>query len=144
MGMGRGATVGGLLAIVVVENDPTPPFDNAGDPTGPPPGIDAALLITAGGVVSEDHRLPLPTVESDRDMAAIAWVTSRGGRGQKSVLIPSPMTAVDGRPPPYLNSHPDEAEGSHPPGGHKRGVAVGRPPPYVDLVPLDGVYLYGT
>jgi hypothetical protein len=145
MGMGREATVDGLAAISMVESDPAPPFDFPDDPADPPPGIDAAFSTTAGGVLSEDHGLPPPTIEeSDRDMAALAQVTSRDGHGQRSVSIPSPMTAVDGRPPPYLNSHPDEAEGSHPPGGHEHGVAVGGPPPYVDLVPLDGAHPRGT
>lgn len=145
MGMGREATVEGLAAIAMVENDPAPPFDFPDDPTDPPPGIDAAFSTTAGGVVSEDHGPPPPTIEeSDRDMAALARVTSRDGHGQRSVSITSPMTAVDGHPPPYLNNHPDEAEGSHPPGTHEHGAAVGGPPPYVDLVPLDGAQPRGT
>jgi len=145
MGMGREATVEGFAAIAMVENDPAPPFDFPDDPTDPPPGIDAAFSTTAGGVVSEDHQPPPPTIEeSDRDMAALARVTSRDGHGQRSVPIPSPMTAVDGRPPPYLNNHPDEAEGSHPPGAHGHGASVGGPPPYVDLVPLDGAHPRGT
>ena len=141
MVMGREATVEGLAAISMAENDPAPPFDFPDDPTDPPPGIDAAFSTTAGGVVSEDHGPPPPTIEeSDRDMAALARVTSRDGHGQRSVSVPSPMTAVDGRPPPYLTSHPNEAEGSHPPGTHEHGAAVGGPPPYVDLVPLDGAH----
>ena len=142
MGMGREATVEGLAAIAMVENDPAPPFDFPDDPTDPPPGIDAAFSTTAGGVVSEDHGPPPPTIEeSDRDMAALARVTQRDGHGQRSVSIPSPMTAVDGRPPPYLNNHPHEAEGSRRP---EHGVAVGGPPPYVDLVPLDDAHPRGT
>jgi hypothetical protein len=145
MRMGREATVEGLAAIAMVENDPAPPFDFPDDPTDPPPGIDAAFSTTAGGVVSEDHGPPPPTIEeSDRDMAALAQVTTRDGHGQRSVSIPSPLTAVDGRPPPYLNNHPHEAEGSHPPGTHEHGATAGGPPPYVDLVPLDGAHPRGT
>jgi neural Wiskott-Aldrich syndrome protein len=138
MGMGREATVEGLAAIAMVENDPVPPFDFPDDPTDPPPGIDAAFATTAGGVVGDDHGPPPPTIEeSDRDMAALAHVTSRDGHGQRNGSIQSPMTAVDGRPPPYLNRHPDEVEESHPPGAHEHGTAAGGPPPYVDLVPMD-------
>ena len=145
MGMGPERTVDGLAAIAMVQNDPAPPFDFPDDPTDPPPGIDAAFSTTAGGVVSEDHGLPPPTIEeSDRDMAVLARATSRDGHGQRSVSIPSPMTAVDGRPPPYLNNHPDEAEVSHPPGAHEHGAAAGGPPPYVDLVPLDRAQPSGT
>ena len=141
MGMGREATVGGLTTIAMVENDPAPPFDFPDDPADPPPGIDAAFSTTAGGVVSEDHGQPPPTIEeSDRDMAALARVTSRDGNGQRSILIPSPMTAVDGRPPPYLNNHPEEGDVSRPSGTHMHGATVGGPPPYVDLVPLDGAH----
>ena len=145
MAMGREATAEGLAAIAMVENDPAPPFDFPDDPTDPPPGIDAAFSTTAGGVVNEDHRRPPPTMEeSDRDMAALARVTSRDGHGQRSVPIQSPMTAVDGRPPPYLNRHPDEAEGSHPPSSHEHGPVGGGPPPYVDLVHLDTTQPRGT
>jgi hypothetical protein len=146
MGMGREATVEGLAAIAMVENDPAPPFDFPDDPADPPPGIDAAFSTTAGGVVSEDHGPPPPTIEeSDRDMAALAQVTSRDGHRQRSgSSIPSPMTAVDGRPPPYLNAQLGEAEGSHPSGAHRHGVAVGGPPPYVDLVPIDNAHRRGS
>ena len=142
MAMGRDATVEGLG---MVENDPAPPFDFPDDPTDPPPGIDAAFSTTAGGVVNEDRGPPPPTIEeSDRDMAALARVTSMDGCSQRSVSIPSPMTAVDGRPPPYLTSHPGEAERPHPPSAHEHGPVVGGPPPYVDLVHLDSGQPHGT